>query len=88
MNLLFLSLFIILIKSQGDEKSFNAIYERLKEDNYRIDYNFDSGVIVLFYDQKDVNYTQAILGQTFIIPTDSMTKIKIINFKNLILSLF
>ncbi|KAL7713485.1 Uncharacterized protein QTN25_008866 [Entamoeba marina] len=79
---LYLITFICI--TNAEEKSFNDILDRLKEDNYKVSSTENSAIAVAFYDTSaadfNVNTSSPITGKTFIIPTDQMSKLKFTNF--------
>ena len=74
----------VLAAKDDDEKSYNDVYARLKDDNYKIDGSLHSAVLVLFGETENFNTsTETKAGQSFVIPTDRVTKLKINDFYTL-----
>ncbi|ELP88524.1 hypothetical protein EIN_344840 [Entamoeba invadens IP1] len=81
----------VLAKDTGD--SYDQVFERLKENNYKINYNEKSSLLVLFYEKdgqvrnlpiqnttNTTEYTEPFDGASFLIPTDEVSEVKITNF--------
>lgn len=84
MNILLL-LLIITLSSAAEQKTFAEVYKTvMKDNNGRVTYDGESAVLVLFYLSDKQNETNPTFAQSFIVPNDDMTKLKINNFYEII----
>lgn len=74
-------LFFITLTTAAKQKTFAESYHStMKDNNGRVTYDGTSPVLVLFYFEKEQNMSLPSYSQTFIVPNDEMTKLKINNF--------